>query len=104
MADQSEIRTELEAKLKELEARVNAVDNSLSKPGDADAEEDALSKVDDEVLNKIGSATLAELHEVRLALNRLDSGQYGICTTCGQQINPERLEALPFATTCVGCA
>ena len=104
MADQSEIRTELEAKLKELEARVNAVDNSLSKPGDADAEEDALSKVDDEVLNKIGNATLAELHEVRLALNRLDSGQYGICTTCGQQINPERLEALPFATTCVGCA
>ena len=30
-------------------------------------------------------------------------GVYGTCEDCGQKIAPERLEALPEATRCVGC-
>ena len=37
------------------------------------------------------------------ALERLELGTYGICLTCGGAIPSERLEALPEASTCLGC-
>ncbi len=40
---------------------------------------------------------------VRAQAKRAD-GSYGLCDRCGQQIAPERLEALPWATTDVTCA
>jgi len=43
------------------------------------------------------------LAQVDAALQRLDEGRYGICARCGQQIAPERLEALPYAIYCVTC-
>lgn len=41
---------------------------------------------------------------VNAALERFENGTYGICENCHQPISPERLEALPYATTCVQCA
>jgi DnaK suppressor protein len=43
------------------------------------------------------------LAQVESALHRLDQGTYGICARCGNEINPERLEALPYATYCIKC-
>jgi DnaK suppressor protein len=43
------------------------------------------------------------LAQVEVALQRLDEGTYGICARCGNAINPERLEALPYATYCITC-
>jgi DnaK suppressor protein len=45
----------------------------------------------------------ALLNQVDGALARLDAGTYGICRRCGKEINPRRLEALPYATLCVDC-
>ncbi len=39
----------------------------------------------------------------RQALQRIDEGTYGQCTSCNQPIPRERLEALPFAGQCVAC-
>jgi RNA polymerase-binding transcription factor DksA len=44
------------------------------------------------------------LAQVQEALDRFDRGTYGICQECGRPIAPERLEALPYAVTCVKCA
>lgn len=41
------------------------------------------------------------LAEVRTALERLDSGKYGVCAVCGRDIGARRLEALPYATLCI---
>jgi RNA polymerase-binding transcription factor DksA len=38
------------------------------------------------------------------ALARMDDGSYGICASCGKAIPAARLEALPYARTCVACA
>ena len=38
------------------------------------------------------------------ALERIGSGTYGRCTGCASQIADERLEALPAAALCRGCA
>jgi RNA polymerase-binding protein DksA len=37
------------------------------------------------------------------ALLRIDEGAYGACTSCGESINSERLEALPWTTRCIEC-
>jgi DnaK suppressor protein len=44
------------------------------------------------------------LAEIAAALERLDAGTYGICVRCGQPIAPARLEARPYAPTCISCA
>lgn len=41
-----------------------------------------------------------ELNEVNAALQRIESGSYGICEESGDEIEPERLEANPSARTC----
>ena len=44
------------------------------------------------------SQTLAEIHAAR---ERLSAGTFGRCETCGQQIDAERLQAVPWARRCV---
>lgn len=41
------------------------------------------------------------LTEVRAAIAALDTGSYGRCSVCGVDIPQGRLEARPWATTCV---
>lgn len=41
------------------------------------------------------------LGQIQAALDRLDSGAYGKCVICGKDIDPKRLEALPWATLCI---
>ena len=40
---------------------------------------------------------------IKKALARLESGEYGICEDCEEEINPKRLEAIPWTTMCVDC-
>jgi DnaK suppressor protein len=44
------------------------------------------------------------LSEIKEALARLHSGEYGICEICSVSISDARLEALPWAKMCVNCA
>jgi RNA polymerase-binding protein DksA len=43
------------------------------------------------------------LAAIDAALARIDDGTLGICSTCGQAIGEERLEALPWTTQCIDC-
>jgi DnaK suppressor protein len=47
---------------------------------------------------------IQQLAAVDDALVRVADGDYGICGVCRQRIAPERLEAIPWAATCVSCA
>ncbi len=44
---------------------------------------------------------VAELDD---ALARVAAGTYGVCERCGTSIGDARLDALPAARTCIGCA
>lgn len=52
------------------------------------------------------SSTLAKdaLDDIEHALSRIDATTYGSCESCGAPIPFERLEAIPYARTCVACA
>lgn len=54
-------------------------------------------------LNRKERATQQQ-EELRLALERIEAGVYGVCQQCGQPINPERLEILPATPLCVTCS
>lgn len=41
------------------------------------------------------------LDQINAALQRIERGDYGLCTRCGKQIDPKRLDAMPEATTCI---
>jgi DnaK suppressor protein len=43
------------------------------------------------------------LLQVEGALARFDQGTYGACTNCGEEIDPARLEALPYVALCLRC-
>ena len=43
------------------------------------------------------------LREVRTALRRIDAGTFGICVGCDENINPKRLAAVPWASSCIVC-
>jgi RNA polymerase-binding protein DksA len=49
-------------------------------------------------------ATRAQLAAIDAALQRLETGRYGICERCGQPIGEDRLAARPAAVTCIRCA
>jgi DnaK suppressor protein len=44
------------------------------------------------------------LDEVDAAVARVESGTYGDCESCGRPIGDARLDALPAARRCIGCA
>ncbi|MBI4854266.1 MAG: TraR/DksA family transcriptional regulator [Acidobacteria bacterium] len=37
------------------------------------------------------------------ALVRLEDGEYGACVNCSKEIQPKRLEAVPWARHCITC-
>ena len=37
------------------------------------------------------------------ALNRIREGTFGECISCGEEINPKRLEAVPWTRHCIAC-
>lgn len=46
----------------------------------------------------------ASIAEIDRALQRLETGEYGTCESCGAAIPEARLEVRPAASTCVDCA
>ena len=51
----------------------------------------------------IASRLMEQARRLRMALARVNEGEYGVCSECGAPIPPKRLVAVPDATTCVAC-
>ena len=51
-----------------------------------------------------GQRREAMLRDIAAALKRIDEGDYGICESCDEPINPKRLEVDPTARLCIDCA
>jgi DnaK suppressor protein len=43
------------------------------------------------------------VQKIDLALAKIDEGDYGTCTSCGEDIGLKRLEARPVAELCIDC-
>jgi len=45
-----------------------------------------------------------ELKAIEQALHRIDSGEFGLCQSCGKKIQDARIQAIPYAEYCIDCA
>jgi RNA polymerase-binding transcription factor DksA len=69
-----------------------------------DFEEQASQTQNDEVVDSLEAETRAELQQIDHALERIDQGIGDECEQCGNDIDPRRLQVLPYTTVCVDCA
>ena len=68
------------------------------------AEDDQAQFLNDESVSlHLNILDYAQLRLIEEALDRLNSGDYGICLSCDQPIPPKRLHAVPWARYCVRC-
>jgi DnaK suppressor protein len=43
------------------------------------------------------------LQAIEEALQRIESGTYGVCKDCGEMIASARLDAIPWTRSCISC-
>jgi DnaK suppressor protein len=74
---------------------------------DADRDIERTDRVQEEAaevaLSALDEQGRRTMEAIQAALARLDTGTYGLCTTCGEPISTARLTALPTAARCVVC-
>ncbi len=104
MTDYKEIRRRLEERLAKLSHEVSEIDHTLREPDNPDVEERAVENEGHEVLEGLGNAALQEITRINAAIQRMELGTFGQCTRCGKDIGISRLEAMPYAASCIDCA
>lgn len=98
------------AKQKEIllaeKERIEAKIKNLKKyPEYGDDEEDGLQEIADYESNlSIDQQLEGMLSKINKALKVIESGTYGKCAVCGQEIEQGRLEIMPYADVCVTCS
>ncbi|MWD28672.1 TraR/DksA family transcriptional regulator [Aquicoccus sp. SCR17] len=102
--DTARFRTKLLTRREELVQQMSEWEAELDETPSPDFADRATEREDDEVLEDLGLAAQRELRAIDAALGRIEDGEYGICTRCGEAISEARLEAVPTAALCRNCA
>ncbi|GAB6164603.1 TraR/DksA family transcriptional regulator [Thermostilla marina] len=77
--------------------------STLRSEASGDVVDFALDSVQDEISSQLAEVESRELDRIENALEKMNSGEYGVCESCGCNIPLARLQALPYATLCVKC-
>lgn len=104
MVDHAHFRAVLLDRKNEILARLQKVDKDLGRTKLADSAERAAEAENDEVLEEFGHVGADEIKAIDAALKRIDEDRFGLCVKCGDEISPERLEAVPYTPFCKNCA
>ncbi len=105
MSDVERFKNKLLNLKQALTNRVRAIDKDIRHEAlSSDWEEQASERENDEVLESLGNVSEQELVMINRALQRMEQGEYFICSECGAPIPSARLELLPYTTLCVDCA
>lgn len=104
--DIKSIKNDLLSLKDELEIRLNNTDKHIKHvdgPNDPDFAEQAVERQNDEVVFGLNESARIELMEIKKALSRIETGDYGICQKCGEPISEARLGAVPYTNLCIPC-
>ncbi len=99
-------RAEVAARVEQLRSELRDVQSARSTNSDDDEHDPegaTMSQLWSQVSGVLDSA-VRERDELDTALERVETGDYGICRRCGRAIDPARLEARPGAALCIDCA
>jgi RNA polymerase-binding protein DksA len=99
----AQYQTLLEEVREELEnsGDQHRIDLLNSEPGDIGDESlaTALADFNTELMNR----HIQEMQDIEAALQRIKSGEYGVCIECGDDVGLTRLQAYPTAKRCIVC-
>jgi RNA polymerase-binding protein DksA len=107
MLDIDATRQDLQARRKELTARQERVSKHTrhrEDPLPQDFAEQAVELENGETLIALDQELASELKKIEHALQRIESGDYLDCESCGESIGEERLKAIPYSVLCIDCA
>ena len=80
---------------------------SYGKEADGEATQDIADKAANsytkEFLFSLSNAERDLIQQVDDALARLENRRFGVCASCSDEMNPKRLEAVPWARLCLSC-
>ena len=104
-----------EKKLKEIRKKLNQQrEDLISEAGIAltalpdetifpELGDQASAEIDRNFMLKLKGRERKLLAKIDEAIEKIDNGTYGICESCGDEINIKRLEARPVTTMCIEC-
>lgn len=98
-----EYRRLLLEKRSEVMAGLGMRFDTMAEIGRVGEEDQAQISHDEFVSLRLNGLDYAQLRLIEEALDRLDSGDYGICLACEEPIAPKRLRVLSWARYCVTC-
>ena len=94
-------RRELEAKRADLMVHRSPEGIAIERTADS-TDELVLANERDLTVERLNRETVL-LRQVADALDRITTGDYGICLECEEPISAKRLTALPWAALCLSC-
>ena len=97
-------RKRLRKEIREVERGIAELEERLAEKGDYSLGEGDPSIYLWEMNLARRKRLQARLDELRAAMSHLDGGTYGVCSVCGGQIEPDRLELLLTTLVCSRCA
>ena len=77
--------------------------SQLREQSGGDVVDEALDAAQDEISSQLAEVESRELANIERALVRIKAGNYGECEICNEKIPLARLNALPYATSCIEC-
>jgi DnaK suppressor protein len=89
-----------------IESNIEDSKDNISKLKNMDCKDEldfAEASSDSFTSEVIATQQAAELQEIRMALKAIESGEYGTCQMCDEDIPIGRLKAKPFAKYCTPC-
>jgi len=100
---QNKYRKMLMEKREKVLAGLGIKFDTLAKMGRIAEEDQAQSSHDEFVSLHLNSLDYGQLRLIEEALDRIRSGDYGVCLSCEEPIAPKRWHALPCARYCIEC-
>lgn len=89
-----------ESLLNEAELALNELPGQTVFP---DLNDQATAETDRNFMLRLRGREQRLLKKIEDAIDRIDSGIFGICDDCGEKIDIKRLEARPVTTMCINC-
>jgi len=76
---------------------------ALADSGSGDVVDDSGDNASKEAIFASYNKNRTQLRKVELALERISTGEFGICAACEGAIGLKRLQAIPWANNCIEC-
>ena len=97
------IKEHLIAEREAIADKLRGKDLSVDESETPDPVDLAVRNYSKNVMLSVSENETRQLTMINDALDRIEDDEYGICQNCEKNVNPKRLNALPWAMYCIEC-